>query len=276
MTGTPVQNSLEDLASLVAFIRASPLDKLPGFRKHIITPVLKGTDQGFKNIGLLLESVCLRRTKKLLHLPDVVDKDRFVEFSSIEKSVYTGTQAEMIAIVKKHDSQARNSKNYFGMFQLLLQLRRLCNHGTFQKTFPKSPEDDIQFDPEQAFELLTKEGTAECHYCKVEIEELGGLEEKTYGLFTACGHLLCSNCVSCYRSSLRESTEDALQCSLCMKRVPKNCIVTTGSHFERFSLSSSNKAQKFESTSVSSKVATLITDIKNSESEGKRYAIFHA
>ena len=174
LTGTPIQNSLEDLASLVAFIRISPLHTLTEFRKHIITPLLKGKDQGSNSLRILLDSICLRRTKKLLNLPDSFGEDRHIDFSSLEKKFYKETQAELIATVKQHESQARNKKDFFGMFQLQLQLRRLCNHGTFQKTQSKALAEDIQFEPEQAFELLHEEKMAKCTYCNVAVRGVKG------------------------------------------------------------------------------------------------------
>lgn len=148
LTGTPIQNSLEDLAALVSFIGSHPLNNMVEFRKHIATPMSKETAHGVQNLRVLLDSICLRRTKKLLNLPRVVKDDRYVNFSPSERSFYIKTQADMIAAIKQHDSRERNSKNYFGVFQLQLQLRRLCNHGTFQKAFScsEASNEDMKFD----------------------------------------------------------------------------------------------------------------------------------
>ncbi|TGO44700.1 hypothetical protein BCON_0473g00070 [Botryotinia convoluta] len=173
LTGTPIQNSLDDLAALVSFIRSSPLDELPVFRKHIINPLLKEKDEGAVNLRTLLDSICLRRTKKLLYLPSVVEVYRPVYFSFEEKSLYDSTRREEIQAVKQQDSQGRNKKGYFGIFQLQLQLRRLCNHGTFLKRCSSISQTDTQFDPEQALGLLQEQKESRCHYCNVEIEGLG-------------------------------------------------------------------------------------------------------
>jgi SNF2 family DNA or RNA helicase len=68
LTGTPVQNSLEDIAALLSFIRAPPLDDIADFRKYIVAPLTKGSENGVKNLRQLLDSVRLRRTKQLLDL----------------------------------------------------------------------------------------------------------------------------------------------------------------------------------------------------------------
>jgi len=270
LTGTPIQNSLEDLASLVAFIQISPLHTIAEFRKHITTPLLKGRDQGSNSLRILLDSICLRRTKKLLNLPDSFDEDRRIDFTSLEMKFYKETQAEMIATVKQHDSQARNSKDFFGMFQLQLQLRRLCNHGTFQKALSKSPAEDFQFDPEQAFEFLQERGLAKCTYCNVVVGGIKRIEDKCSGSFTVCGHLFCSKCVPEYKAALRSIASSSRQCSLCMRKVPENCIAECDLDTEGIRTILSPTLFPFDGSSISSKVTTLVNDLKANDAEGKR------
>ena len=86
LTGTPVQNSLDDLVALMAFIRASPLDDHHEFRKHVIRPLIENTGMGPEGLRSLLDSVCLRRTRKLLHLLQETYERREVEFSSSERA----------------------------------------------------------------------------------------------------------------------------------------------------------------------------------------------
>jgi SWI/SNF-related matrix-associated actin-dependent regulator of chromatin subfamily A3 len=272
LTGTPVQNSLEDLASLVAFIQVTPLDSISNFRKYIMHPLIKGTRDGLENIRLLLDSICLRRTRKLLNLPDMTDDDRFVEFSSPERAMYNTTQAEIIKAIKQGDNQARKDKGYIGIFHLQLQLRRLCNHGTFQKSFLRVSDDDIQFDPEEALALLQSRGHAKCTYCNIEVTDLKVIEDKCNGYFTVCGHLLCTACLSHYEKNLHRVGEFGLRCSVCMKKVTKDFLAgekTTLDEAENRPASFSY----FEDNGVSSKVAALISDIKTSRSNGKRYAL---
>ncbi|KAF7918224.1 uncharacterized protein EAE98_009836 [Botrytis deweyae] len=268
LTGTPIQNSLDDLAALVSFIRSSPLDELPVFRKHIINPLLKEKNEGAANLRTLLDSICLRRTKKLLNLPSLVEIYRPVHFSFEEKSLYDSTRREEIQAVKQQDSQGRNQKGYFGIFQLQLQLRRLCNHGTFLKRCSSISQTDTHFDPEQALELLQEKNESRCHYCNVGIEGLGSSVIHR-GRFTTCGHLLCFDCVSIYRNSLITDKDDIhSRCSICSQPVINNACFAdeVGNKRKAHSLTTSSK---FESTGIASKMKELLKDINRNQTGGK-------
>ncbi|KAH7336623.1 SNF2 family N-terminal domain-containing protein [Rhexocercosporidium sp. MPI-PUGE-AT-0058] len=264
LTGTPIQNSLEDLASLVAFIRCSPLDSLSEFRKHVISPLLKDTNEETSHLRNLLDAVCLRRTKKLLNLPEVVDQDRYVHFSTAEKAYYDETQADMVAIVKKQDSHTRSSKDYFGIFQLQLQLRRLCNHGTVQKVFSRSLKDDIQFDPAQALDLLKQKRKANCAYCNVHIDELEGFIDQTKGNFTVCGHLICSQCVPQHDSSISSEPIGSQQCPVCETPLGPDHYINSASCSQ-----TPSGSEDLSSWGTSSKISLLIHDIETTNHEGK-------
>ncbi|TGO40525.1 hypothetical protein BHYA_0036g00580 [Botrytis hyacinthi] len=268
LTGTPIKNSLDGLAALVSFIRSSPLDELPVFRKHIINPLLKEKDEGAVNLRTLLDSICLRRTKKLLNLPSVVEVYRAVYFSFEEKSLYDSTRREEIQAVKQQDSQGRNKKGYFGIFQLQLHLRRLCNHGTFLKRCCSISQTDTQFDPEQALGLLQEKNESKCHYCNIEIEGLGSSVIHR-GHFTTCGHLLCFDFVSIYRNSLITDKDDIhSRCSICSQPVINNACFADefGDKRKAYSLITSSK---FESTGIASKMKELLKDVSRNQTGGK-------
>jgi SNF2 family DNA or RNA helicase len=206
----------------------------------------------------------------LLNLPDSFDEDRRIDFTSVEKKIYKETQAEMIATVKQHDSQARNKKDFFGMFQLQLQLRRLCNHGTFQNALSSSPAEDIQFDPEQAFELLQEKKMTKCTYCNVVVSGIKGIEDKRSGSFSVCGHLFCSGCVPKYEAAFRSVPGTGRQCPLCLRKVSENCIVHYGYHVNGARTILSPILFPLDVSSISSKVTALINDLKANDNEGKR------
>jgi SNF2 family DNA or RNA helicase len=270
LTGTPVQNSLEDLAALLSFIRASPLDDLVKFRKHIIIPLTKGSENGVENLRQILDSVCLRRTKQLLHLPEAIFELQQLRFSAKEEQQYNDTRDKLVKLIHKNGLKAKNEKGYLGVLQLQLQLRRLCNHGTFQK--PSLGADE--FDPEQAIALLKKQKIAKCEACSVDITGIQGIEETRNGIFTVCGHLLCMKCVPKMKVALKlaDGRDGCFQCSICPEIVFGGYLV--GEEVAAKSSSGGSKSLSawhyFDKEGCSTKVSAVVADIEHHQTEGKR------
>ncbi|KAH0538029.1 hypothetical protein FGG08_005341 [Glutinoglossum americanum] len=269
LTGTPIQNSLEDLAALVNFTRSSPLDNLHTFKKHIILPLMKRSVNGLENLRQLLDSVCLRRTKQLLDLPKVILEDRSLTFSVREKKQYVDTRDKLIKMINQHRLQPQN-RGYSGVFQLQLQLRRLCNHGTFQKHSLGIDE----FDPEQAIAFLKKQKQARCEVCGINITGVQGIEEQRSGSFTTCGHLLCPKCVPKMKQALQkiDGRDGCLKCSLCPETIFGEYLVTEDASSKLSKNGSKHLStwQYFDKGGCSTKVSALVADIEQHKTEGKR------
>lgn len=64
LTGTPIQNNVEELYSLFKFLRARPLDDWQTFKERISSQVKEGrTGIAMKRLHIILKSIMLRRTK---------------------------------------------------------------------------------------------------------------------------------------------------------------------------------------------------------------------
>lgn len=95
LTGTPVENKIEDLYSLMQIVNPYLLGSLHNFlSKHQVTE--EGTDKviGYKNlndVGTLLQDVMLRRTKTevLKDLPKRMDKNLFVPLTEQQLELHT-------------------------------------------------------------------------------------------------------------------------------------------------------------------------------------------
>ncbi|KAK7976507.1 hypothetical protein PG989_014970 [Apiospora arundinis] len=88
LTGTPIQNSLEDLGALVAFLRIPLLENALTYQRFIINQSKQGAKYRFKNLRTLLESICLRRTKEIIGLADPVQETRELAFTPTERDQY--------------------------------------------------------------------------------------------------------------------------------------------------------------------------------------------
>jgi len=270
LTGTPVQNSLDDLAALVSFIRCSPLDQPQIFRKEIIFPLMKGSDLGVQKLRQFLDSICLRRTQQLLNLPETVFDTRLLDFSAKEEQYYSSTRDRLIKMIKANGLQSNSRKGYIGVFQLQLQLRRLCNHGTFQSQTSGSDN----FDPEQAYAHMKEKKETKCESCDIYITGIHGIEESSSGSFTACGHLLCVKCLHRAKQQLKkiDGKESCFECSVCHTTIFGDYVVFN----ENLAKTSKSLAKRpspwqyFDKNGHSTKASAVIADIESQDADDKR------
>ncbi|KAM3543606.1 hypothetical protein ARSEF1564_003459 [Beauveria bassiana] len=163
LTGTPMQNNLDELQSLIRFLRIKPYDELRQWKDHIDQPLKNG--KGHIAIGRLhsvLQCFMKRRTKDILKEEGALrpggkpakgeEDDPAPGFKHTERKIVT-VSAELSA-AERHfydrleDRTGESMKrmmqeklNYLNAFTLLLRLRQACNH-------PKLVEGKIEKDPD--------------------------------------------------------------------------------------------------------------------------------
>lgn len=215
LTGTPIQNRLEDIGSLFAFLRMEPLHNLGAFKKAISVPFAEGGKRralSIERFTCLLDSMCLRRTKDLLHLPDPESRVHRIMLSANERAQYEQTSKIMFRTVKNQVEKI-DRKSTLSQFQIQLQLRIICNHGTWQQPFSWSRRKLYLLDEREARDIdLGSQGEATCSACR-QTMPLFGLGSTFRRYQENCRHTLCSECLE--QSS--ETTEDhlATSCPLC-------------------------------------------------------------
>jgi SNF2 family DNA or RNA helicase len=126
LTGTPIQNRIEDFGALVGFLRVYPFDSPGQFHTNFVSSIQKGNNIGIERLKALVQAISLRRTKKSvfgeLSLGPRVDRVQPVELNEEEKTLYT--------IVKRSWTYAAgNSGSMRNIFQTITKLRQICDHG---------------------------------------------------------------------------------------------------------------------------------------------------
>ncbi|KAG5999180.1 hypothetical protein E4U54_002003 [Claviceps lovelessii] len=149
LSGTPMQNNLDDLQSLVKFLRIRPYDDLKQWREHIDTPMKNGRGHiAIRRLHSLLRCFMKRRTKEILKVdgalnpggkPSAEGEASTTGFRHTERKVITVSAKLTPAERRFYDRlEARADRNmevmmqnkvsYANAFTLLLRLRQVCNH----------------------------------------------------------------------------------------------------------------------------------------------------
>jgi transcription termination factor 2 len=131
LTGTPIQNSVDELQSLFKFLRLSPYNDVSVWTQQISRPINAG--QGgvaIKRLHVVLSVVMLRRTKAILNgsgiqLPERRVHRLVLEFSEKERRFYDLIHKRVRRTVK--DMLAEDGSKFISALLLLLRLRQICD-----------------------------------------------------------------------------------------------------------------------------------------------------
>ncbi|KAJ1483395.1 P-loop containing nucleoside triphosphate hydrolase protein [Baffinella frigidus] len=137
VTGTPIQNRLEDLYPIFAFLRLQPLDEFPIFQRLVLIPLRDRDPAALVRIRRLLKVFSLRRTKDqrlngkpIVMLPTKTIVLKHLRLSTREQVVYDALHARGRSVLGEMVGDASRSvmSQYTRILVLLLRLRQLCNH----------------------------------------------------------------------------------------------------------------------------------------------------
>ncbi len=153
LTGTPVENKIEDLYSLMQIVNPYVLGSLHNFlSRHQITE--EGTDKviGYKDlndVGVLLQDVMLRRTKNqvLKDLPMRMDKNLFVPLTSQQLELHTEYADKVARLVNKWKRMHFLNEEDRQKLLMYLNMMRMVSDTTYiidQETNYQTKLDELQ------------------------------------------------------------------------------------------------------------------------------------
>lgn len=239
LTGTPIQNSVEDLFVLARFLGLEPFDRFEWFNRTIVRPLKSQDPIGFERLQILLRTWCLRRTKDmriedentgvprpLLMLPQKTSEVVRVPMDPGDRALYEKLFGLASSRVKQLEEAAELGSSFSQVLQLLTRLRQLCCSCSL---LPDSLIAELRASGSNAAQVLAAAVSALGEQ-KVE-DLLRGLEEAQEDdctvclqpgcdVVTRCGHPFHMDCIEAAIKQLGRG--GVTSCPLCRQPVKKS------------------------------------------------------
>lgn len=256
LSGTPLQNAIDDLYSYFRFLRYYPLSSYTLFRNTIKVPITRNPSKGYMKLQTVLKTIMLRRTKgslldgkPIINLPPKVVELRKVDFSDEERDFYTKLEADSRAQFQEYAAAGTVKQNYVNILLMLLRLRQACDHPLLVKA---SQSNSLwKSSAETAKKLPREKQTALLTCLEISLQLCGICNDPPEdAVVSVCGHVFCSQCIS------EHLTGDDNHCP------SANCKVqlSTSAVFTKAILNSSISGQPGENTSGSEAADSIEPD----------------
>jgi len=149
---------------------------------------------------VVLGSICLRRTRELIELPDPKVQLRCLEFSESERQEYEAIEQQYRHWIDEAVSGHGRAKLNSAVLKSLLELRLFCNNGSQgRKTGAASSGNEMDMD--EVLTYLQQKNEENCAYCFKPIHSISDAPGTDGGLLvTGCLHLICRSCMPRYHA----------------------------------------------------------------------------
>ncbi|KAL2811056.1 SNF2 family N-terminal domain-containing protein [Aspergillus granulosus] len=261
VTGTPIQNRLDDLFSVTKFIRLCPYDNRSLFNLHILSRFKTGDATVLASLRVLVDSFTLRRVKDKIDLPARRDKIIMLDFTEPERQLHEFFRKEsnvMMRVIAGEDKNKMKGRMYHHILKAMMILRQISAHG--KELLDKeervrikglSAQDAIDLEEgvnegggaadKKAYEMFTlmQESSADtCAVCSKRLEEPNAetngaatpSKSVTIAIILPCFDVLCPDCFSGSQQEFDRPEIHDIKCSVCDGWIPAlySTITTTG------------------------------------------------
>ncbi|XP_069104006.1 helicase-like transcription factor [Argopecten irradians] len=234
LTGTPIQNSMKDLWSLVNFLQINPFTDRQWWRRTIERPLDQGEESALRRVCHLMSAIALRRTKTqklndkpLVELPDRKVFVEHIKMTEDERNVYEAMQNEGKVIVSKYFKQGTLLHNYGEVLAILMRLRQMCCHPlliakaaaavkeVLENVPSASGNDGLSSEAREKLisTLLMVLGSGSDEECAICLDTL------KEPVITHCAHVYCRNCIASVIKT------DKPRCPLCRGDVDEDKLL---------------------------------------------------
>ncbi|XP_026557373.1 helicase-like transcription factor [Pseudonaja textilis] len=256
LTGTPIQNSLKDLWSLLSFLKLKPFTDRLWWQRTIQRPVTMGDERGLKRLQSLIKSITLRRTKTskvngkpVLKLPERKVFIQHITLTDEENAVYHSVKNETKAAISRYFAEGSVLAHYADVLGALLRLRQLCCHPSLcssvsQSSSLESTSEEFRDILIQKMKLVLSSGSdEECAIC---------LDSLAAPIITHCAHVFCKTCIC----EVIQREKEYARCPLCRNKVSSEHLIEC--HLEETHDEKHTKQQWASSSKVNALMHALI------------------
>ncbi|PGH28572.1 hypothetical protein GX50_08690 [[Emmonsia] crescens] len=308
VTGTPIQNRLEDLASVTRFLRLHPYVEKAQFAAYIIAPFKSENPKAIPNLRMLVDSFTLRRVKDRINLPPRHDKIITLTFSEQEKMLHEFFRKEsnvMMNVIAGKSKEKMRGKMYHLVLKAMMVLRQISAHGKelldqqdrdrFRGLSANDAidleesvdEESLSVTEKKAYEMLAlmKESAADaCARCGNNItlqspEDSPSDKDPLMAAMLPCYDIVCADCFPPIQRVFDENVGKYSQftCTFCKGIIPVTYSAITRPGFEKFQASqlstrqNPKQAKKFgQYEGPHTKTKVLISHLLDTIEESKK------
>eukprot|EP00850_Spirogloea_muscicola_P000402 SM000001S04804 [mRNA] locus=s1:2261449:2268312:- [translate_table: standard] len=268
VTGTPIQNKLADLYSLMSFLHLQPLDEQSFWLRTIERPLTYGDPKGYDRLRVLMASIALRRTKSeqvgqpSIELPPRTVQLHLLDLWSCDRQKYEQWEENGRDLIKDMIKHGTVLKNYANVLEVILRLRQICDHASLCPSLDclaKRVAEQEAAPPElmqKLLEYVRDSGDDDCPICLCPAQP---------PVITRCAHIYCWRCIN------KVVTRGNGQCPLCrtavssadLIRVPPETRIDGNEATSSELPSEATSSQSQEAMPGSAKIAALAQSLED-------------
>lgn len=131
LTGTPIENSVQELWSQLSFVNPGLLGGLNSFTERFVIPIEKQKDvRKLQQLKAIIKPFILRRTKDQVakDLPLKMEQLVYCQMSDEQKEAYEKVKSHYRNEILNAIKELGLSKSHFTLLQGLTKLRQIANH----------------------------------------------------------------------------------------------------------------------------------------------------
>jgi len=129
LTGTPIENRLSELWSIMEFLNPGYLKTINEFKREFALPIERyGDTEAEKRLKRLISPFILRRLKQdpriITDLPEKIEAKTFCPLTKEQATLYQATVEDMLKNIEEKEGIERKGC----VLALLMKLKQICNH----------------------------------------------------------------------------------------------------------------------------------------------------